>query len=174
MTLRLTFGIDPGKTGAIVTLIDGEPGPMLDMPVRPLGEKTEVDAVVVAMFLRQQIAAHAGAYVSACMERVSAAPMNKEGRKQGTSSMFAFGDSSGAIRGVLETMRIQYTRPIPAVWKRHFALIGTEKDAARTLAVRRFPAAAKELQRKKDSGRADALLLALWHESNEMRGARAA
>ncbi len=33
MASRLTFGIDPGLTGAIVTLLDGEPGPMADMPV---------------------------------------------------------------------------------------------------------------------------------------------
>lgn len=173
--MHITFGIDPGQTGAICTLIDGEPGPFLDMPTRPFGaHKREVDATVVAMFLRQQISANAGAYVSACLERVSAAPMSGDKRRQGTSSMFSFGDSSGVIRGVLETMRIPYARPMPVQWKRHYGLLGTEKDDARLLAIKRFPAAAQWLQRKKDSGRADALLLALWHENTQTTGARAA
>lgn len=168
MTLRLTFGIDPGLTGAIVTLIDGEPGPMLDMPCRTVGDWNEVDAAAVAEFLRQQRAAHPGAYVSACVEKVSARP------NDGGTSAFRFGESSGKVKAVLEALGIPYSRAIPAVWKRRFGLIGTDKDAARTLALIRFPSASGQLKRKKDIGRADALLLALWHEQTEQTGARAA
>jgi hypothetical protein len=171
MALTLTFGIDPGLSGAIVTLIDGEPGPMIDMPTYCIGEKTEVDGSAIAAFVREQRGANPGAYVSACVELVGAIPM--EGRRQGSTSSFNFGESSGKVKAVLEALGVPYSRAIPSVWKRRFGLIGKDKDAARQLALVRFPSVAAELKRKKDSGRADALLLALWHESSQI-GTRAA
>jgi len=75
MARSLTFGIDPGLTGSIFTLIDGEPGPVLDMPTMDVGQGSEVDARAVAIFIREQRAAHPGAHVSAAMERIHARPM---------------------------------------------------------------------------------------------------
>lgn len=77
MASRLTFGIDPGLTGAIVTLLDGEPGPMVDMPVMD----GEVDARAVAAFLRQQREANPEAVITVALERIHARPMrNGEGK----------------------------------------------------------------------------------------------
>ncbi|QNH21237.1 hypothetical protein HEP73_02149 [Xanthomonas sp. GW] len=167
MTMRLTFGIDPGLTGAIATLIDGEAGLILDMPTAQVGDWREVDARALALWIREQRAAHPGAYVSACIEKVGAFPGD------GGTSAFRFGDSYGGARAVLQVLGIPYTRAIPAVWKRRFGLLGQDKDAARLLALQRFPSAADALKRKKDNGRADALLLALYHEQGDV-GARAA
>jgi len=114
MASRLTFGIDPGLTGAVATLIDGEPGPVLDMPTVEVDGWGEVDARAVVVFIREQRAAHPGAYVSACIEKVGARP--------GDGGTSAF----------------------------------------------RFPSAQKVLSRKKDNGRADALLIALWHENTQL------
>ncbi|MGQ4661321.1 hypothetical protein [Lysobacter sp. F6437] len=174
MALRLTFGIDPGLSGAIATLIDGEPGPMLDMPTCRVDGKNEVCAFTLAAWIREQRAAHPGAYVSACLELVSAAPMG--GRRQGTASMFAFGDGYGQVKAVLRVLNIPTTRVTPQVWKRHFHIAGKTKDpdAGRQMAIARFPGASDRLKRKKDSGRADALWLALWHDQTEQTGARAA
>lgn len=172
MALRLTFGIDPGMSGAIATLIDGEPGPILDMPTTHFADRGEVDGERIARFIREQRAKYPGAYVSACTERVGSVPM--QGRKQGGSSMFKFGDGFGAVRTAFACTGVPMTRVMPVVWKREFGLLGTEKDAARILAIRRFPGMAEVLKRKKDIGRSDALLIALWHESVEMRGNLAA
>lgn len=168
MTLRLTFGIDPGLTGAVATLLDGEPGPILDMPSRKVGDWGEVDADKLAAWLRSIRSQHPGAYVSACIEKVGARPTD------GGTTAFRFGESSGLVKGVLEALGIPYTRAIPAVWKRHFNLLKTEKDVSRQLAITLFPRAAVELTRKKDNGRADALLIARWHESTQAMGMRAA
>lgn len=168
MTMRLTFGIDPGLSGAVATLIDGEPGPVLDMPTVQVGDWREVDAATLAAWMRDQRSAHPGAYVSACLEKVGARPGD------GGTSAFRFGDSYGQARAVLQVLGIPYSRAIPAVWKRRLGLLGTEKDAARLLAIRRFPSAEPQLKRKKDGGRADALLLALHHESTQLDGVRAA
>ncbi|KMM77257.1 hypothetical protein ACP93_02565 [Xanthomonas sp. NCPPB 1128] len=163
----MTFGVDPGLTGAVATLIDGEAGPILDMPTVLVGDWREVDARALAVWIREQRAAHPGAYVCACIEKVGARP------NDGGTTAFRFGDSYGQARAVLQVLGIPYTRAIPAVWKRRMGLLGQDKDAARQLALQRFPAAATQLQRKKDDGRADALLIALYHEHTE-QGAWAA
>lgn len=164
MTLRLTFSIDPGISGAIITLIDGEPGPMMDMPKYMIKDKSEVDAHALAAFIRTQREQNRGAYVSACIERVRAMPT--EGRKQGGQTMMQFGDNYGKAKAVLEVLDIPYTRAEPASWKRYFGLLGQDKDAARLLAIKRFPSAADRLKRKKDGGRSDALLIGLYHETH--------
>lgn len=178
MTLRITFGIDPGISGAIATLIDGEPGPIIDMPTYECKDQSEVDARALARFMREVMAQHPGAYVSACIERVRAMPAgrNADGsqRKQGGQTMFVFGDNYGKPKATLEILGIPYERAEPMSWKRHYGLIGQGKDEGRLLAIRRFPGMAAQLKRKKDNGRADALLIALWHESRQMMGSREA
>jgi crossover junction endodeoxyribonuclease RuvC len=55
----------------------------------------------------------------------------------------------------------------PGLWKRHFRL-GPDKEDARALALKRFPGVAKNLSRKKDAGRAEALLMALWWQEQKI------
>ena len=168
--LRVVIGIDPGLTGAVATLLDGEPGPMLDMPTRRVDGTNEVAARTLAVWLRELRAAHPGAFVMVCLEHVSAAPM--AGRRQGTSSMFNFGDGFGQIKAVLDVLGLPVVRVRPVTWKSHFSLAGkgVDKDAGRKMAIRRFPQVADQLRRMKDSGRGDALLLALWLENTQFRG----
>jgi crossover junction endodeoxyribonuclease RuvC len=61
--------------------------------------------------------------------------------------------------GLLAALQIAYTTVRPAIWKRALGL-GKDKEAARLRAMQLFPAA--DLRRKKDHGRAEALLLAWW------------
>lgn len=172
MTMRLTFGIDPGLSGAVVTLVDGEPGPMLDMPVMAGETHNEVDAVRIAEFIQEQRRHHAGASFSAAIERVRAMPA--KGRKQGAQSSMNFGEGFGTVKTTLRLLRLRFELVEPASWKRRYGLLGTEKDAARVLAMSRFPTAAKDLHRKRDSGRADALWIALFHEQVHLDMVRAA
>jgi hypothetical protein len=163
MALRIIIGADPGASGALMTLIDGEPGPMLDMPSKPQGEKTVVDAEKIARWVRMLRSAHPGAAVQACVEAVSAAPM--EGRRQGSTSMFNFGVGFGKLLATFEVLGVPCRLVQPRVWKGRMGLLKTEKDATRLWAIKRFPCMADVLKRKKDSGRADALAIALWAES---------
>jgi crossover junction endodeoxyribonuclease RuvC len=173
--LRLTFGVDPGLSGAIVTLLDGEPGPMLDMPTFHNGTANEVDAHAAARFIRDTRAAHPGAYVSACIERVRAMP-NKAGpnvRTMGAQSSFNFGDGFGQVKAAFRVLGIQPVLVEARTWKSSMGLIGTDKDAARLLAITRFPDVEPQLRRKKDGGRADALWIALWHDRQALERAAA-
>lgn len=170
MASRLTFGIDPGLTGAVATLIDGEPGPVLDMPTMDLGQGAEVDARAVAIFIREQRAAHPGAHVAAVIERIHARPMrDKDGKAmEGGKARHSLAEGYGQLKATIRVLGIPLELVQPAIWKRSLRLLGQPKDAARLLAIARFPSAQKVLSRKKDNGRADALLIALWHENTQL------
>jgi hypothetical protein len=169
VTLRLTLGCDPGQTGCIALLADGEPAGFIDMPTMPRAAGgREIVASVLASRLREALRAHPGAAVLAVCEQVSSMP------KQGLASTFRFGQSDGILRGVLGALGIGFMQVPAQTWKRHFRLTGQPKDAARALAIRRFPSAADQLARKKDGGRGDALLIALWAETTEQAARLAA
>jgi hypothetical protein len=104
---------------------------------------------------------HTGAYILGVMEAVHSMP------KQGSASTFRFGESFGVLKGVMAAVGVTYCLVDPGVWKRRLQLLGEGKDAARMLAIEMFPGAAHDLQRKKDIGRADALLIAYWAELTE-------
>lgn len=147
---RFTIGIDPGLSGAIALLRNGEYAEVWDMPTmgRGSGNKQQVNSAEVARILRECPPCHA------FMELVGAMP------GQGVSSMFNFGKAAGAAMGALAALQFPVVEVTPQRWKKEFSLIGKEKDMARTAAQQLMPLA--PLSRKKDCGRADALLLALY------------
>jgi crossover junction endodeoxyribonuclease RuvC len=79
---------------------------------------------------------------------------------QGVRSMFSMGYGVGAWHGILTALGIDYTLVTPQKWKAHFGLLGQDKDAGRRLAQELWPDRAVLFERKKDDGRADAMLIA--------------
>lgn len=163
------IGIDPGVTGAVATDDYGH-GSVWDIPTTVTGKgtvKREINGALLAGILRD-IAGNAQASddegYTAILERTSAMP------GQGVSSMFSMGVSRGVILGVLGALAIPYEEVVPAVWKRHFNLLGKDKDAARTLAIQMFPGMAAQLARVKDHNRAEALLLAAYLKQKHGQG----
>lgn len=163
LVTRVIAGIDPGQSGAVAVLADGEFYKFIDMPVmsRPAGGQ-QINGAELAAALRGIWHEFTGASFTAVLEQVSARP------KQGVSSMFRFGEGYGVIQGVVATLGMQMVMVHPAKWKKAAGLSGKEKDCARTLAIQRFPSAATQLTRKKDVGRADALLIAQFGFANRM------
>ena len=92
--------------------------------------------------------------VKVIVEQVSAMP------GQGVTSMFNFGQSFGVLKGICSAMQLSMFFVRPAKWKKYFGLIKTEKDASRTKVIEIFPYISSELSRKKDSNKADAVLIA--------------
>src|SRR5690606_2041087 len=91
---------------------------------------------------------------TAYVEKVGAMP------GQGVSSMFNFGMGVGVLQGVLAACGIPYFLVTPQSWKKRASLSGKDKDMARTMAQQLYPSAS--LGRKKDIGRADAMLIARY------------
>ena len=146
----MRIGIDPGNTGAIALLSGSKLVSLSDMPLMANGKKQQINAAELASIVEDMKLI--GGEVTAVVERVGAMP------GQGVSSMFNFGMGYGVIQGVLAATGTPYILVTPQAWKKEAGLISKDKDMARTLAQQLFPDA--PLARKKDIGRADAILIA--------------
>ena len=91
------------------------------------------------------------------IEQVSAMP------GQGVTSMFNFGQSFGILKGICSAMQLSMHFVRPAKWKKHYNLINSQKDASRTRAIEIFPYFSSQLSKKKDSNKADAILIASFY-----------
>jgi hypothetical protein len=138
------LAVDPGAVSAAYAVLgpNGE-GIAQAMPVA----NKMIDGKAFFRLLNLQRPTHA------VVERVNAFP------GQGVSSSFRFGMGYGIILGVLASHNVQIIDVAAGVWKRHFRL-NADKEKARALAIKRFPDI--DLGLKKDTGRAEALLMALW------------
>ncbi len=149
------IGVDPGLGGAVAILDEtsGVVG-LYDTPTLTLkasrGTRHEYDLPAMVRLLKP----YAGHNAHAVIEESQAMP------HQGVKSMFTIGLGFGAWLAILAALEIPYERVRPTVWKRALKLPGKDKEAARLRAQQLFPGA--DLQRKKDHGRAEALLLAHW------------
>ena len=151
--MSVILGIDPGATsGAIAIVVDGQLLDVVDMPCAD----GIIAASLLAIELREAALAGLDDRPDVIIERVHAMP------KQGVTSMFKFGRSLGVIEGVVATLGWPVEWVTPQMWKRHYGLIGKDKDAARLLALETWPEHAETFRRKKDVGRADAALIARW------------
>lgn len=168
MSFRLVIGVDPGLSGGIGVLADGEFEAAFDMPVmaKPNG-KNKIDAANFAGLIREACARHPCASVTVVLENVQPMPSKQGERSMGATSAFSFGRSVGAIEGVIAALRLPLVEVAPVRWKTALGLRGADKDATRTQMIQRFPAAAERLARKKDIGRADAIGLALWKHRDD-------
>lgn len=146
---KLILGIDPGCSGSIVVLdqdlnyIDH-----LLMPTIKTGKSNRVNGVAIMAFLKQYEISHA------YLEQVHSMP------KQGVASSFNFGHSAGVIEGIIQGMMIPYSLVTPQSWKKKAGLIGTDKDAARSMAVRLYPSIRVLDKKGQGQALADALLIA--------------
>ena len=95
--------------------------------------------------------------IKVIIEQVSAMP------GQGVTSMFNFGQSYGILKGICSAMQLPMYFVRPSQWKKYFNLINSEKDASRTRAIEIFPYFSGQLSRKKDSNKADAILIASFY-----------
>lgn len=164
----LYIGIDPGLTGALA-VIDSETKDIsfVDTPVVEIrvGKKVkhQQDAYAISSLLR---ALSSGKDVMVTIEKVNAMPgSDGEGGRQsmGATSAFNFGLGFGMWLGILAALEIPHQQVHPRTWKSvMMADQGKDKDASRVKAMQLFPQSAKDLTRKKDHGRADALLMSAW------------
>ena len=160
----ILIGIDPGISGAIAAVTpSGKLEWVQDMPVRDAGKKNrkahEIDGVELVRLIRPHVVDVAEVWI----EEVQPLPTiaNRDGKAgHGAFASFSLGDSRGCIRGVCEALGLSVQRTHPRTWKKHYAL-NSDKDASRALAIRLYPGC-EALSRKKDEGRAEAILIARY------------
>ena len=158
----LIIGIDPGISGSICFFEDGKILDVVEMPTMTEGKKNkkQVNGSQIYNEISNRIKQRDKKEIKVIIEQVSAMP------GQGVTSMFNFGQSYGILKGICSAMRLPMYFVRPAKWKKYFNLINSEKDASRTRAIEIFPYFSSELSRKKDSNKADAILIAsFYHET---------
>ena len=158
----LIIGIDPGISGSICFLEDGIIKDVLEMPTMTEGKKNkkQVNGSQIFNEISFRIKTYEKKNIKVVIEQVSAMP------GQGVTSMFNFGQSFGILKGICSAMQLPIYFVRPAKWKKYFNLINSEKDASRTKAIEIFPYFSSNLSKKKDSNKADEILLASYfHET---------
>ena len=152
----LIIGIDPGISGSICFLQNGIVKDVIEMPTMAEGKKNkrQVNSSQIFNEISERIKKIDKKNIKVVIEQVSAMP------GQGVTSMFNFGQSFGVLKGICSAMQLSMFFIRPAKWKKYFGLIKTEKDASRTKVIEIFPYISGQLSRKKDSNKADAILIA--------------
>ena len=154
----LIIGIDPGISGSICFFEDGKILDVIEMPVMTEGKKNKKQvngAQIYNEFLKRINKKEDE--IRVVIEQVSAMP------GQGVTSMFNFGQSFGILKGICSAMQLPMFFVRPAKWKKYFNLINSQKDASRTRAIEIFPYFSTQLSKKKDSNKADAILIASFY-----------
>ena len=152
----IIIGIDPGINGAISIIENKKIIEVYDTPTMIDGKKNkrQINGVQVTNIFKERL--NGEKEVVVVVEHVNAMP------GQGVTSMFNFGQSFGVIKGICAALNLPIYFVRPAKWKKHFNLIKTNKDASRTKVIEVYPEISSKLHRKKDSNRADAILIALY------------
>ena len=155
----LIIGIDPGISGSICFFEDGRILDVVEMPTMTEGKKNkrQVNGSQVYNEISKRIKQVDKKDIKVIIEQVSAMP------GQGVTSMFNFGQSYGILKGICSAMQLPMYFVRPAKWKKYFSLINSEKDASRTKAIEIFPSFSSNLAKKKDSNKADAILIASYY-----------
>ena len=155
----LIIGIDPGISGSICFFENGKIVDVVIMPTMIEGKKNkrQVNGSQIYNEILKRIIKIEKQNVRVIIEQVSAMP------GQGVTSMFNFGQSFGILKGICSAMQLPMYFVRPAKWKKYFGLINSEKDASRTRAIEMFPYFSSQLSKKKDSNKADAILIASFY-----------
>ena len=155
----LIIGIDPGISGSICFFQDGKIVDVVEMPTMTEGKKNkkQVNGSQIFNEISEKIKKLDKKEIKVVIEQVSAMP------GQGVTSMFNFGQSFGILKGICSAMQLPMYFVRPTKWKKYFNLINSEKDASRTRAIEIFPYFSSQLSRKKDSNKADAILIASFY-----------
>tara|TARA_Y100001958_G_C21167095_1_gene499672 strand:+ start:374 stop:865 length:492 start_codon:yes stop_codon:yes gene_type:complete len=150
-------GIDPGLSGAIAILENNKVLRLFDMPVMAEGKKNkrQLNSAQLVNIIKESV--NFKDEIAVVVEQVNAMP------GQGVTSMFNFGQTFGAIKGVCAALDLPIFFVRPSKWKKYFELINSSKDSSRTKAIEMYPSLSNQLAKKKDVNKSDAILIARFY-----------
>ncbi len=157
------IGIDPGISGAIAILENKKVIGIFDMPVMAEGKKNkrQLNSAQLVNIIKENIITNDE--VAVVVEQVNAMP------GQGVTSMFNFGQTFGAIKGVCAALTLPIFFVRPAKWKKYYELINSSKDSSRTRAIEMYPSFSHQLAKKKDVNKSDAILIARYYFDTRLK-----
>ena len=159
----IIIGIDPGLSGAIAVLENHIVKKIFDMPVMSEGKKNkrQLNSAQLVELIKQNIKNKEETAI--VVEQVNAMP------GQGVTSMFNFGQTFGAIKGICAALGLPIFFVRPANWKKHFELINSSKDASRTKVIEMYPSISNQLSKKKDVNKTEEILNLIIKSANILK-----
>ena len=159
----IIFGIDPGLSGAIAILHKKKVLNLYEMPVMSEGKKNkkQLNSAQLVNIINEHLRVDNEEVV--VVEQVNAMP------GQGVTSMFNFGQTFGAIKGVCAALELPIFFVRPSKWKKHFELINSSKDSSRTKVIEMYPSLSSQLAKKKDVNKSDAILIARFYTETRLK-----
>tara|TARA_B100001559_G_C16450410_1_gene598962 strand:+ start:400 stop:891 length:492 start_codon:yes stop_codon:yes gene_type:complete len=156
-------GIDPGLSGGIAILENNKVLSLFDMPVMAEGKKNkrQLNSALLVSIIKENISKNEE--IAVVVEQVNAMP------GQGVTSMFNFGQTFGAIKGVCAALNLPIFFVRPSKWKKHFELINSSKDSSRTKVIEMYPSLSNQLSKKKDVNKSDAILIARFYSETRLK-----
>ena len=156
-------GIDPGLSGAIAILENNKVLKLFDMPVMAEGKKNkkQLNSAQLVNIIKDNISS--AEHIAVVVEQVNAMP------GQGVTSMFNFGQTFGAIKGVCAALKLPIFFVRPSKWKKYFELINSSKDSSRTKVIEMYPSLSNQLSKKKDVNKSDAILIARFYSETRFK-----
>lgn len=152
--MLICCGVDPGVKGglAIVRSDDSidQLADAIDIPTIGSGAKERVDVAAIRGFIEHHKP------TMAVIERSQAMP------RQGASSGFKYGRAVGALEAAIVLCNVPMEIIEPTAWKRFWRLPAKDKERSRQKALELFPSAHGLMAFKKDHGKSEAALLALY------------
>ena len=157
------IGIDPGLSGAIAIIENKRVLGIFDMPVMAEGKKNkrQLNSAQLVNIIRENT--NNNEEIIVVVEQVNAMP------GQGVTSMFNFGQTFGAIKGVCAALELPIYFVRPTKWKKHFELINSSKDSSRTKVIEMYPSLSSQLSKKKDVNKSDAILIARYYSDTSLK-----
>ena len=169
--MTIFVGVDPGANGAIAVLKDANTiFRLFDLPIDHVminkKERSRLNPGKTLALFRTLDQVRDPLHV--LIEHPTIRPLQTRDkqtgarvmRQPGAAGMFSFGENYGILLCALTAAGLPFTEVSPATWMSGVGVHG--KDDARRLAAQWFPVHANYFSHKKDDGRADATLLALW------------
>lgn len=163
------LGIDPGSvspSGAVFQALNGAKGNIIavfDIPMTGDEKRRRVDVLGFVDLIQKYGVNFVTLELVNAMPSIPDAQGNRRG--MGATSAFKFGAAFGDLRTTVRLCGFEPRFVVPRVWKKHFGLIGSDKEQSRLLAIELFPQIADDLKLKKWEGRAEAALLARYGAS---------
>ena len=156
------IGIDPGLSGAIAILEKNKVKDIFSIPVmhKKKKNKRQLNSAQLVKLLKNNINPDEETVI--VVEQVNAMP------GQGVTSMFNFGQTFGAIKGIAAALELPIFFVRPSKWKKHFELINSSKDSSRTKAIEMYPSLSNDLAKKKDVNKSDAILIARFYSETRL------
>ena len=157
------LGIYPGLSGAIDILEKKKVLNLFDMPVMAEGKKNkkQLNSAQLVNIIREN--SIGDKEIAVVVEQVNAMP------GQGVTSMFNFGQTFGAIKGVCAALNLPIFFVRPSRWKKYFELINSSKDSSRTKVIEMYPSLSSQLAKKKDVNKSDAILIARYYYDTRLK-----